>query len=631
MNKYQDILYRHHSTRSHPTLPNINLSSSTIANTPRDYDSTQIRFLSPTNSFLVNSKRADDASQVTIESVMKTKSNSISYLPKSKNISEFSVKQNEIINHFLTSRENEYKTANFLPDIYSKKFLPTEREFSKLIDNLNEVVVPKNMKLHTILQENEPVDVTLSEGKTKFFKIFMKHHKVPLSIKIKRTKGKLYAYTSTTIQEPGPTNYEKYYISDYIEIRDSATVFKYDLLYLGIKSFEESHFRIVTNFGRQINSLEELKRLKRQSIQASIQESLEINEEEQPIKQVIKNELKIKKNFIAENKNLSNETSDKAGTLTIRAADWKTRHEQIIRKKKKIIEMKRSKALDSINKYTIKKQLECLKYKEEITKAENEKFCSFWIKIISFISCNEIVHDIIKKQKISRLRRISMNIKAKQIQSTYKRYTSNIQHSESAMIRARNLLMLYRENTRTTVNRFGYGKAIVLTIKQASYFQIVYRKFSQYYKSVILIQRNTRKFLGVKDKRIKELMKIWISIGETMIYRRGSKKDDRKRHSVKFVTLPAHARDNAISNYYRKCVLKYREMIRNYCFSLKSVSDNKKFHNALNQICSATPPLFEYLPTTKEMEQLIESTIKSNKIKKTHQNPTNHPKNKLIN
>ncbi|OMJ70021.1 hypothetical protein SteCoe_32109 [Stentor coeruleus] len=611
MNKYQDILYRHHSTRSHPTLPNINLSSSTVANTPRDYDSPNVRFLSPTNNFLMNSNRVDDTCHITIESILKTKSNSISYLPKSKNISEFSIKQNEIITSFLTSRENEHKTGSFFPDIYSRNILPTEREFSKLIDNLNEVVVSKNMKLHTILQENEPVDVMLSEGKAKFFKIFMKHHKVPLSIKIKRTKGKLYAYTSTTAQEPGPTNYEKYYISDYIEIRDSATVFKYDVLYLGIKSFEESKFRIVTSFGRQINSLEELKRLKRQSIQASIQESLEINEEEQPIKSSIKNEPKITKNFIAENKNLSTETSDKASSLTIRAADWKARHDQILSKKKQLIEMKRSKALDSINKHTIKKQQEFLKAKEEITKSEKVKLYSFWLKIMSLISCSEIIHNIINKTKISRLRRISMNIKAKHIQSTYKRYTNNIKHTESAILRARNLLLIYRGNTKNIENRFGYGKAIVLTIKQASHFQIVYRKFSQYYKSVILIQRNTKKFLGVKDKRIKELLKIWISIGESMIYRKGNKKDDRKRNSVKFVTLPAHARDDAINGYYRKCVLRYREMIRNYYLTLKNVSDNKKIHNAVNQICSTSPPLFEYLPSNKEMEQLIESTIKS--------------------
>lgn len=609
MNKYQDILFRHSSTKSHAALPNTNLSLSALATTPRGYESSNLRVLSPTNNISDFSKLTIDTSQKPKATILNTKSSSVDHLPKSKNISEFSAKQNEIITSFLTSRENHSKTSSFFPDIYMKNCLPTEREFSKLIENLNEVVIPKNMRLHTILQENDPVDAIVPEGKTKYFKMYMKQRKVPLSIKIKRTKGKFYAYTSKDAQEPGPTNYDKCYISDYIEIRDSTTVFKYDMLYLGIKAFEESQFRIVISFGRQINSLQELKRLKRQSIRANMQESFDLDEEEELIKETAKNDSKLKKNFIIENKQKSIDYINKATILNLRAADWKVHREQIVQKKKEIVQLKKTKALDTINKKSFKKQIEKLKAKENIEKAGKTKFFTTWLSIISLLSCSETIHTLIITQKTMRLNRISLNIRAVQIQKTYKNYTKNISLKESAILRSRNLLLIFRGHLKDIEKKFTYGKNLISIIKKASQSQVVYRKFSHFYKSLVLLQRNIRKYLYIKKYRIRELVKMWTVICESMLFRKGSKKDERKRHSAKLITIPAYVRDEAIRNYYRKCAFKFRETRRKYFNASNSLTENKKLHSALSQMCGNSQPVFVYLPSVKEMETIVESAL----------------------
>lgn len=658
MNKYQDFKFRHNSTRSFPVLPNIKLVPSTVVSTPRGPENGHFSVLSESSTigFLDYSKSIQESMPQNYEFTNKNKPSSNDYgkeltivtslnpfnttdscfskpqkkkpgkypithssssdskpfnnISRTKTISEFSAKQNEIINSFLTSREIEHKKFKPLPEITAKITLPTDREFSKLIENLNEVVSPKSLRIHTILQENELTEMTIVESKMKFFKIYMKHRKVPLSVKIKRNKGKLYTYASSVAQEPGPTNYEKCFISDYFEIRDSSTQFKYDLLYLGIKAFEDSQFKISITFGHQVNSLQELKNLKRQSVKVILQESMEIDEEvEETTKEIIKTETKLKKNFIAANKHKSVDFISKANIFTGRATDWKTRREQIIQKKKKLIEIKKNKALDSINKRTIRIQMEKFKAQESQARAEKNQFSGTWLALIYAFSSAQTIRNLVKTEKSKRLRRISMNIKAKQIQTVYKNYTLNLKPDEAALYRAKILLAFYKGNTKDIEKYFGYGCEIISLIKQASHAQIVFRKFSHFYKSVIKIQRKTRKYLSVKERRMKELIKMWGVVCECMLFRKGSKKEDRKRHSLDIVAIPVHIRDKFLGDYYKECMLRFRQSLREYVKMIKNLSENKLFKTVVMHLCNNQPPEFKYIPTTSEMEKIIEVSM----------------------
>lgn len=611
MNKYQDIQVRHNVTRSFPILPSIKIGFSSQCSSPIKNENYQLSVLSTpsTKGFLEFSKNTLEFPLQILESTPKTKSNISNYTPKPQTISEYSAKQNEIVNYFLTPRDSGPKKITFLPDISVKSSLPTEREFSKLIENLNEVVSPRVYKLHTTLQENDPVDVTISESKVKYFKIPMKNKRVPLAIKIKRTKGKLYMYSSVEVQEPGPNNYEKCFISDYIEIRDSTTVFKYDLLYLGIKAFEDSQFKITISFGRQINSLEELKRLKRQSAQARLLDSLELEEDEEFFKETTKTEAKTKKNFIAENKHASVDHIDKNSILSIRAADWKTRRDQIVKKKKLLIEMKKSKTLDLINKKALKKQMKKLKSKEQQIKAQKNYFSAKWLNLIHIIKCSQAIHEKIQEQRDMRLRRISVNLRAMQIQGFLKKRSKNVRPKDTILIRASNLLKFYRENAKNIKRRFGYGKELIISISQISHAQVVFRKFSHFYRSIIRIQRNTRKFLSIKEKRMKELVKMWGIACETMLFKKSSKRADRKRQSLDIISLPVQIRDDVLNKYYRKCALRYRQTLRHYFTSLQTLSENRLFQTAVTHMCNNLPPFFKYLPSVKEMEKMIEASI----------------------
>ncbi|OMJ89101.1 hypothetical protein SteCoe_8825 [Stentor coeruleus] len=687
MNKYTDFKIRHSSTRSLPVFPDIKLTPFTIENTSRIPENGHFSVYSEssTKGFLEYSKAIQETMPQKYKSEIKNKPNSNDYskeltvisslnpfnsttdsgfsksknkksensavfhssssdskvitnLTRPKTISDFSARQNEIINSFLTPIEVEYKKFKPLPEIASKTTLPTDREFSKLIDNLNEVVSPKSLKTHTTLQENEITEVTISESKLKFFKIYMKHRKVPLSIKIKRNKGKLYIYASTATQEPGPTNYEKVFMSDYFEIRDSSTLFKYDLLYLGIKAFEESQFKISIAFGHQIISLQEQKKLKRQSIRINSQEPIEIDEEveettkettketikdnikdtiKEPIKDTIKETIKnitkseprLKKNFIAANKHKSIDFIDKINIFTIRGADWKTRREQILQKKKELFEIKKSKALDSVNKRTLRLKMERIKAQESKVKTEKNQFSSNWLELISFFTSAQAIYNIIKTEKNKRLRRISMSLKAIQIQTVYKNYTLNLKPDEAALFRSRNLLAFYRGSTKDIEKCFGYGYEIISSIKQASHAQVVFRKFSHFYKSVIMIQRNTRKYLSRKESRMKELIKMWGVVCECMLFRKGSKKEDRKRQSLDIVAIPMHIRDKILGDYYKNCMMKYRKKLREYDKMIRNLSEGKLFKTVIMHVCNNQPPEFEFVPTTSEMEKMIEVSM----------------------
>ncbi|OMJ87992.1 hypothetical protein SteCoe_10145 [Stentor coeruleus] len=658
MNKYQDLKFRHNSTRSFTVFPSIKQAPSTVWNTLRGLENGNFSILFETSKgFLDSLKNLQESKPQNHEFAIKSKlslgdhgkdlTNATSLIPsttttdscflksqdkkpdhhsifhsnssdskhfnnlkRTKTISDFSAKQNEIINSYLTPRDIENKKFKPLPEITVKAALPTDREFSKLIENLNEVVSPKNIKIHTILQENELTEVIISESKMRFFKVYMKNKKVPLSIKIKKNKGKLYTYASTTTQEPGTTNYEKCFMSDYFEIRDSSTLFKYDVLYLGIKAFEDSQFKISIAFGHQVNSLQELKKLKRQSVKRVLQESMEIDEiVEETTKEIIKPESKSKKNFIAVNKHKSADLIDKVNAFTVRATDWKTRREQILQKKKKLIEIKKNKALDSINKRTLRLQMEKIRTQESQAKAEKNQFSCNWLALIAFFSCTQAVINIVKTEKNRRLRRISMNLKAMQIQTVYKNYTLNLKPDEAALYRARNLLAFYRGNTKDIEKRFVYGRDVIFSITQASHAQVVFRKFSHFYKSVIKIQRNTRKYLSLKERRMRKLIKIWGAICECMLFKKGSKKEDRRRQSLNIVAIPVHIRDKFLQDYYRECMLRYRKNLREYIKTIRNLSEIKLFKTVVVHMCNNKPPKFQYIPTTSEMEKIIEISI----------------------
>ena len=218
------------------------------------------------------------------------------------------MKQNEKLNQNLAVKSYELEKYDSFPSLSTKYTLPSDKDFSKLMENINNIINPKTTNYSVVINENENVEAGIEEGQIKYFRIIVKQKKSPVAITIQRKTGKVLIYTSSTCYEPGVKNYEKCFATDYIEIKDKGSHFKYEVLHLGIKGIIQSFIRISVSFGKGIKNLEELKRIRRgltKDLTLSLSPDKDYEDDKKQCVSVKR--LKNDKDFIEKNKILSSE------------------------------------------------------------------------------------------------------------------------------------------------------------------------------------------------------------------------------------------------------------------------------------------------------------------------------------
>ena len=609
MNKYQDIQHRRNISNSFPILPTIRLKNADIHNIHQNYIEEDTTPSLPTNGLL---EKLDIYDTESIASPKK-KVNSMDFHYKLGCISDFSIKQNEKIGSCLRINDSYAKTDRILPEINKKHLLPSESDFSKLFDTINFIVTPRFSAKANLLKEGESYSVIIEEGNTSYFKAIVKSKRSPLIVKLKKKKGKIITYTSSIISEPGPSTYERTFNTDYFEIRDKHIYFKYDVIFLALKALEYSEFNITVSFGKGMKSLQEMKRLKRQMSYREYDLEEFLDESDVSDKGQEK-EAKCNKNFIKDYKvKVLPSSPMKASELNLRAQNWKMKREKILEKKKFLLERKKSQTISILNKRMLKKEYEKIKIQENEAKKIRNHYHSKWISIIYFAFSSEIIINRIKMQKQKCLRRISMNIKALQIQSNFRRYSKVEDIKDLSLFRARNILLLYKTHTSSLIKLKIYEPHIINLITRTAYTHIVFHKFATYIQNIIRIQRNFRIYLKIKNVRMIELRKLWSSACELILFRKSSNKRHRKRESQLLFTIPATTRDLILKDYYRSCWIAYRQEIKKYISALNTVSQAKVFKAAISHIWNSTVPPFQYLPSAKFIEKMIEDVKKNMK------------------
>ena len=184
------------------------------------------------------------------------------------------------------------------------------------------------------------------------------------------------------------------------------------------------------------------------------------------------------------------------------------KREKILEKKKFLLERKKSQTISILNKRMLKKEYEKIKIQENEAKKIRNHYHSKWISIIYFAFSSEIIINRIKMQKQKCLRRISMNIKALQIQSNFRRYSKVEDIKDLSLFRARNILLLYKTHTSSLIKLKIYEPHIINLITRTAYTHIVFHKFATYIQNIIRIQRNFRIYLKIKNVRMIELRKL---------------------------------------------------------------------------------------------------------------------------
>lgn len=584
MNKYQDLKIRHLKAQSFNILPSIRFG----------IDKLQVRDNDLNEDVLDSGKIKSCSVQATERKV------------KNMSISEYSEQQNAKLFNFLTPLGKDVSKNSLFPEIHLRNPAFTERDYTSLMNSINEVISPKGLPRSTVILEGESQEISLNVGRIKYFRCFVKGKKTPLTVKIKRIRGKVCVYTSTIVQEPGPISFEKCYYTDYFEVRDPSSTFKFDTLFIGIKALEDSEIKVSLSFGGKITSLDQLKKIKRELIMLPEQEFTDPDEAETDLNLVKMNS----KDFVLENKvsQFSN-LSHKASILSERAQNWKNKRQNVLSRKKICFESKKNRALEKLNRYKVKAELEKARAEAQRKRELKNSLHGSWLALLYFSKSIFSIFSTIHQKKTQNQRVKFLISKVKMIQHAYRSFKGHFETKDLNLLRCRNSLRFYLSMCRC-VHNYEIGKKLTTNISYTANAYRVFNKFSTFFRNIRRIQRMIRRHLSRKEQVLNELKRIWNFACEHYLFKKGSKvKKDRKKNSLKIISIPFNIRDAVLEQYYFKCVEMYKRDSRKVIKDVGNDDQKKIFRTALNGMLNKNMMFHEYLPSKRQMEKIIDETI----------------------
>ena len=463
--------------------------------------------------------------------------------------------------------------------------MPSNKDFSNLLNKLDVVTTPKNsVDNDNILLENEQLDCVIEEGAYYYIKIPVKGKKSPMKIENRKIQGKVLVYVSFFNHRPSLANYEQVFNFENFEIRNLDSVFRYDYLFLGIRALIFSKVSVSVVFGKtRIHVHDEKKRNKR---------IIEVDDEHIHIKSP-KSKAKHKP------KNSNVEVTYKKRMLSPeevvqRNREWVSKRELVLNRRKLAMEKKKLKALSYINRQQIR--LESERCNKLLIEAENNKRIQMQdlLRIVFTIKAGNIFREVLWRKRQHILQRLRKNTKVRTIQKFYKSTTRNFQVLEMSILRSQKLLMLYCQSSSKIVKCLSEDKVISM-LKGVGICSKPRIKFCAFLESISKIQDSYRRYLVIKAKRMRMLIKLWDEC-KSFQMRRSLK----KKNQMHQINISISQRLAILERFYLDYLKTYYLMIKQERSIFISELPHKE-HRVMRKIP------FDFMPSYAVMKQIIEN------------------------
>ena len=464
---------------------------------------------------------------------------------------------------------------------YTKK-----SDFSVILDQIENVVSPKSKFQVIILREDDPITQNISAKHPVYLKVFTKNKKTPLSVKIKEYGSKVVTYVSFSDSQPKSSSYDRVYFKSYFEVSDQAFEFKNDVLYLGVYSEKDCKFKIQINFGK-IKTLKEIR-------SARIDE-MELDDDEEfyyfkSLKK--KNDFK---DFIKANKDINYKLpSGKIKDLGFEHEKWLKKQAEVKLKKRMIVEAKKLKAIESLNRRARRLELEQkIKNELEIENSLN-KFRKALISLMFFLKSIESIRRLVSFKRQNTFKRITKNMKITMLQKYIKKnfLKPNSQLSKDL---ASSSLMLFGAICKSILLR-NTGDILIKAISQKANANLLVHQIGNFGCKILKIQRNYRRHLIIKRIQLKRLNDVWKSSIEKLIVGKQESKL-KKTRIMKYKAIPVSAKNRFLGEYYQSCWMTFRQALHEYLQSKKNDLE-------------VEVPTFSYMPSEAKMREMIQNLLK---------------------
>ena len=476
-------------------------------------------------------------------------------------ISNLSYEHNQRFSDF-TEFTSPVKTVLKLPEIS-----PRHSDFSTILENIEKVLSPRARLIHHYLKENESQKFAQASNEFNYFRIACKGKKCPMQFKIKLYEGKITSYVSFTEAQPHQGAHDRNFNYTYFEVSEKNYNFKNEFVFVAIKAFSYSTYKVKASFGRVVN-LSDIKRVKQSTMRDEPDDDKHLDEKMKGMDYIKKNIESLSSHLI--------KLSEPKSEL------WEEKKNLVKRRKKDFFRQKRQKAIEKLTRKERRQEEQLKMMQDSEVESMRKKAKVFWL---SFFICHKTSNHLlgrVKKIRQARLHSIKVHNKIRLIQRFF-RAKARLQANSFKFLLLNHNLLTYRKLVLPVQTR-QINRTLTSAIVFAAHRNELAHTFQVYYKKIITIQRHTREFLHLKSKRIFNLVQCWNQVIEKNLFTKKSKALRRKT-SLKYMTIPSSRRNAVLEEYYRSKWNDFHLVVRNLLKLVKPYRVVKKFlHGRIDPI-----------------------------------------------
>jgi hypothetical protein len=441
-----------------------------------------------------------------------------------------------------------------------------------------------------------------------YFTIKLRDSEAPLSLVVKRTKGKIESYFSFTSLRPGPLMYDFRFIADHFEVFGKYSTFVEPNGCLGVLALSDSRIQVSASFGQTKSQTVIVQRLKPKprELKDVVEADLDRYRDNPILRSKLEEEVK---HILLKRKTAMGQQAAEVRLFSaMSATDLGTR--QALREQRQTQTRERRRELEIAKKERV---LQVLNRKEAWLNAVKESqrierfltrkqaYEQVWFSLIHFAAMTEFLYARFRLSRLSRMRVRLQYIMAFRIQNIYRlRVRSTYNGSKPKLLWAYSHLLLLK-SLGTHHIWPAHSHQTYLVLRESSNNSQIQHAFNDFFHIILKIQKSWRRKKNQENGYMGFLSEMWDREVNILIQRlkEKSRKKTRKTAAItKFLNISPDLKAETLHDFFKQRKSTYLSGLRMY--------KGAKERNPMLR-----KPIFNALPKNGEMRLLIKNAAES--------------------
>lgn len=491
-----------------------------------------------------------------------------------------------------------------------KKRTPRPEDFDLLMHKLSNVVKEKPFISDCLeLKAGSVASGFVPANSAQYFTIKLRDFEAPLSLSVKRTKGKIESYFSFTSLRPGPLMYDFRFIADHFEVFGKYSTFVEPQGCLGVLALSDARIQVIASFGKTKGEVLAVHRPKSKprDLKDIVEADLDRYRDNPLLRTQLEEEVKhiLSKRKAAQGQQAAEVrlfSAMSATDLYTRQAIREQRHTQTRERRRELEAAKREKVLQVLNRKET--WLNALKESERIEQflTRKQAYEQMWFSLIHFASMTEFLFARFRLSRLSRMRVRLQYIMAFRIQNTYRInvHSTYIGGKKPKLTWAHDHLLLLK--CFDTHHYWpSHAHQTYLVLRESSSNAQIQHAFNDFFHVILKIQKSWRRKKNQENGYIGFLSEMWDREVTVLIQRlkeKSRKKTKKTTVIAKFLNISPDLKTEALHTFFMQRKSTYLSALRMHRAAKERNPLLKK-------------PIFNALPKNGEMRVMIKNAVES--------------------